>query len=454
MLLRIEDTDRTRLVEGSVENMLNVLASVGLIPDEGPNNPGDKGPYFQSERLQIYEKYVQELLHKEHAYYCFCSSERLDTLRKEQEELKLPTKYDGKCRFLTPDEVSSKLKEGVPYTIRLKVPQNQTIVFEDIIRGKIEITTKDIDDQVLMKSDGFPTYHLANVVDDHLMEVTHVIRGEEWIPSTPKHILLYEAFGWEKPVFGHLPLLLGKDGKKLSKRSGDVSVESYLEKGYPTEAILNYIALLGWNPKSTQEFFTMSELIEKFELTQVHKAGAIFDIERLEWFSSKYIVNYTEESLYDKILTYTKRYDAAFHDQILSFDKEYNLKIIKEVKGRMKKFADFKENAQVFYQEPKVVVDLALNEKMQITSKDVVKNGLLIALDILKRKWSDFWSVEEVKAAFIEEISKHGLKNGQVLWPVRVALTGEPFSPGALELIYILGVKKSIARIDNFLKEI
>lgn len=229
-MLRIEDTDRTRYVEGSIENLLQVLASVGLIPDEGPNNPGDKGPYLQSERLDIYRKYLDELIEKKHAYHCFCSSERLETLRAEQTGLGLATKYDGKCRYMSEEEIEKNLTEGKNYTVRLAVPKNKDVVFHDMIKGKIQVNTKDIDDQVLLKSDGFPTYHMAVVVDDHLMEVTHVIRGEEWVPSTPKHILLYEAFGWDAPVFTHLPLLLGNDKKKLSKRVGDVSVESYLQK--------------------------------------------------------------------------------------------------------------------------------------------------------------------------------------------------------------------------------
>ena len=229
-MLRIEDTDRTRLVEGSVENLMHVLASVGLIPDEGPNNPGDKGPYFQSERLDIYQEYIKTLLVDDKAYYCFCSSERLTQLREEQQSLKLPTKYDKKCRYCTPEETQEQLDAGKPFTIRLKVPDNTEISFIDAVRGKITIPSKDVDEQVLMKTDGYPTYHFAVVVDDYLMGVTDIIRGDEWIPSTPKHVLLYQAFGWEMPRFSHVPPLLGEGGKKLSKRTGDVSVESFLKK--------------------------------------------------------------------------------------------------------------------------------------------------------------------------------------------------------------------------------
>ncbi|NUJ97587.1 glutamate--tRNA ligase [Candidatus Gracilibacteria bacterium] len=449
-MLRVEDTDQSRYVEGSIENMLFVLASVGLIPDEGPNNPGEKGPYFQSQRLEIYQKYIAELIKNDKAYYCFCSSERLDELRNEQQELNLPTKYDQRCRYLTKEEIAQKLEAKLPYTIRLKVPKNEVIVFDDMIRGKIEIHTKDIDDQVLMKSDGFPTYHFANVVDDYLMEVTHVIRGEEWVPSTPKHILIYNAFGWTPPLFAHLPLLLGKDKKKLSKRTGDVSVESYLEKGYIVEALINYIALLGWNPKTTEEFFTIDELITRFDIVNVHKAGAVFDTERLDWFSGKYIASMDNEELFSKLLKYLNKYDESFYEKITQ-NEEYAKKILTELKGRMRRFDEFKEFSKFFYEEPNVRQDLLINEKMKIENFDIVKKGLQLARDILGAKDKKLTSPEEIKNTFIEAIQESGMKNGQVLWPLRVALSGEEFSPGALELIYLLGKEKSIQRIEKIL---
>ena len=323
-LIRIEDTDRTRLVEWSVENMLEVLASVWLIPDEGPNNPGNLGPYYQSERLDIYKKYVQELIDKDKAYYCFCSPERLTKLREEQQELWLPTKYDGKCRYLSAEEVKQKLDAGEPYTVRLKVPKNEIIEFEDLVKWKIKVPSKDIDDQVLLKTDWFPTYHLANVVDDHLMGITHVIRWDEWTPSTPKHVIMYDAFGWGKPVFAHIPLLLGTDKKKLSKRTWDVAVEKYLESWYLTESLLNYIALLGWNPKTTEEFFSLNELIERFDLKQVHKAWAVFDVERLKFFNAHYLKTLDLDYLYNKLKTYLSKYDKEFLEKIENFPEEYN----------------------------------------------------------------------------------------------------------------------------------
>lgn len=452
-MLRVEDTDRTRYVEGSIENMLKVLASVGLIPDEGPNNPGDLWPYYQSERLDIYTQYVQQLIDSDMAYYCFCSSERLDTLRKEQQELSLPTKYDGHCRYMTAEEIQEKLDAGIPYTVRLKVPKDREVVFHDTIKGKVTVHTKDIDDQVLLKSDGFPTYHLANVVDDHLMHVTHVIRGDEWTPSTPKHILLYEAFGWTPPTFSHIPLLLGIDKKKLSKRTGDVAVEQYLEKGYLTEALINYIALLGWNPKTTEEFFTITELIERFHLEQVHKAGAIFDVDRLDFFNAHYLKSMDIDMLYHKWMTYLERYDTDFLAKIQSYDESYNIKILGELTTRIKKFSDLPELTKFFYGEVTTVdTNLFLHEKMKITDMSMVQEVLKLARSILET--TDVGSLESIKNAFISGISDAGYKNGQVLWPVRVALSGEEFSPGALELVYIMGREKSIERIENILKQI
>lgn len=449
-LLRIEDTDRTRLVEWSVENMLNVLASVWLIPDEWPNNPWDKWPYYQSERLEIYKKYIDELLKKDLAYYCFCSSERLDELRAEQKSLNLPTKYDKKCRFLTKEEQEEKLKSWASYVVRLKVPENKEVIFEDTIKWKIKVATKDIDEQVLLKSDWFPTYHLANVVDDHLMWVTHVIRWEEWTPSTPKHILLYQAFGWEIPNFSHIPLLLGSDKKKLSKRTWDVAVEKYIEKWYLTEAIINYISLLWWNPKTTEEFFTMNELIERFDLNHVHKAWAVFDIERLNFFNSHYLKTLEIDYIYDKLKIYLSKYDKDFYNKILESDEDFNKKILNELKTRIKHFSEYKEYTNFLYNESKIPKeDLIVNQKMKIDSIELAKKWLELTLKILIEQKDDFETVDQVKQKFIEKIKQADMKNWQVLWPARCALSWEEFSPWALELIYILWNKESINRLEK-----
>lgn len=453
-MLRIEDTDQTRYVEWSVENLLWVLNTFWLTPDEWPNNPWSVWPYYQSERLEIYKKYVDELVKSGNAYYCFCSSERLDELRKEQQELWLPTKYDWHCKWLSTEEIQEKLNSWAPYTVRLKVPKWKKVVFDDVIKGRVEVDTKDIDDQVLLKSDWFPTYHMANVVDDHLMWVTHVIRWDEWTPSTPKHVLLYEAFWWTPPTFAHIPLLLWMDKKKLSKRTWDVSCESYLEKWYIIEAIINYIALLGWNPKSTEEFFTMNELIERFDLEAVHKAWAVFDIEKLEWFSAKYITNYDTNKLYDLLKKYLEKYDSEYAYTISKFDDNYNKKILKELQTRLKRLGEFRELTPFFYHDVhSISQELLVNEKMKIENIDIAKKWLYLALEILSAN-NDFKSVEEVKNAFIEWISKAEMKNWQVLWPVRIALSGEKESPWALELIFILWNKKSSERINDLLKNL
>ena len=448
-LLRIEDTDRTRLVEGSVENMINILTEVWLVPDEWPNNPWEVWPYYQSERLDIYQKYMKELIDKDMAYPCFCSPDRLEELRKEQTELWLPTKYDKKCRYLTKEEIKAKIDAGETYTVRLKVPENQVVEFIDWVRGKISINSKEIDDQVLMKTDWFPTYHFAVVVDDHLMWVTDIIRWDEWIPSTPKHILLYNAFGWEIPNHSHVPPLVWADRKKLSKRTGDVAVEKYLEKWYLVEALLNFLALLGWNPKTVEEFFTMDELIEKFELKNVQKAGAFFDIERLDFFNTHYLRNLDENYLYGKLLEFLEKYDKEFLENLKKFDENYNKKIFRELKTRIRYFAEYKDFTSLFYNEPKLLwKDVFVNWKMKIESIEDVKKALNFSLEILN-SIGNFEDFENIKNIFIEKIKESGFKNWQVLWPLRCALSGEEFSPWALELIYILWKEESEKRIQK-----
>ncbi|MBT4055828.1 glutamate--tRNA ligase, partial [Candidatus Peregrinibacteria bacterium] len=293
MILRIEDTDRERFVEGALENLIKTLDWCDIHYDEGPilkgddiEQKGDVGPYIQSERSKLYTKHAEELIEKGHAYHCFCTKDRLDDLRQKQESAKQATMYDRHCCGLSREEAERRIEAGEKYVVRQKIPYEH-LKFKDLIRGNVQFDGKTIDDQVLVKSDGFPTYHLANVVDDHLMGITHVIRGEEWLPSTPKHIFLYKAFGWETPEFAHIPLLLNKDRSKLSKRQGDVAVEDYTKNGYLREAIINFVAFLGWHPGAGEEneILSMEELEEKFTLDRVHKSGAIFDIEKLDWYN-------------------------------------------------------------------------------------------------------------------------------------------------------------------------
>ncbi|MEW6654905.1 MAG: glutamate--tRNA ligase, partial [Bacteroidota bacterium] len=280
-ILRIEDTDRNRYVEGAIENLIASLKWCGLEYDEGPDKEGRFGPYMQSQRLDLYKKLADELIEKGHAYYCFCTPERLKQLREEQEKQKLPqAKYDKHCLSLSKSDIEEKLASKIPHVVRLNVIPNQKIIFDDVIRKRVEFDSGNVDDQVLIKSDGYPTYHLANVVDDHLMQISHVIRGEEWLSSTPKHVLLYDSFGWERPTFAHLPLLLNPDKSKLSKRQGDVAVEDYRDKGYLQEALVNFVALLGWNAGDDKEFYFIDELIESFSLERVNNSGAVFDLEK------------------------------------------------------------------------------------------------------------------------------------------------------------------------------
>jgi nondiscriminating glutamyl-tRNA synthetase len=359
LLLRIEDTDRKRFVEGSVEGLINVLNWTGINYTEGVyledgkiEQKGDCGPYIQSERLALYKDYADQLVKDGKAYYCFCEPERLEKMREDQITSKTAPMYDRYClNNVSAEEVNKNLKSNCPFTIRLKVPENEIIEFNDLIRGKVSIHSKTIDDQVLLKSDGFPTYHLANVIDDHLMGITHVIRAEEWLPSTPKHILLYRAFGWDIPQFAHLPLLLSTDKKKLSKRMGDVAVEDYIKKGYLKEAIINFVTLLGWNPGegSTQEIFSMEELIEKFDLKHVHKGGAVFDLKKLDWLNAQYIKKLSVSELYTKSLEFWEQKDFYQNATMDKKSETYLKKVLSIEQERLENLSLVGESNKFFF---------------------------------------------------------------------------------------------------------
>lgn len=337
------------------------------MPDEGPNADGGNGPYFQSQRLPIYQKYLHELVEKGSAYYCFCSSERLSALHDEQEALKLPTGYDGCCRDLLLEESKKRVANGESYTIRLKVPKNETIVFNDLIRGRLEFNTNEVEDQVLLKSDGFPTYHGAIVIDDFLMGITHVMRGEEWISSIPKQVLTARALGMPLAEYAHMPNIMGSDGKKLSKRTGDTSVESYLENGYLTDALINFIAFLGWNPKTTQEIFSMDELIAAFDFTGMGKSGPILDPVKLDWMNAQYITRLSDDDLYARLEKYLSKYDAEFYENTFQkASKNLNLKIVHELKTRLKRLSEYKTLTTFMYGDAAVRPELLVNPKMKI----------------------------------------------------------------------------------------
>ncbi|MCD6176881.1 MAG: glutamate--tRNA ligase, partial [Candidatus Cloacimonetes bacterium] len=344
-ILRIEDTDQTRYVDGAVENLFITLKKMGLEYDEGPGKNGEFGPYYQSERTEIYNKYVQDLLDKGKAYKCFCTSEILDKMRKERKANGLDTRYDGRCRNLTEKEINTHLKNGDKYVVRLKIPQEGEITFYDIVRDKVTFPWNMIDDQILVKSDGFPTYHLANVIDDHLMEISHVIRGEEWLSSVPKHLFLYEAFGWKPPKMCHLPLLLNPDKSKLSKRQGDVAVEDFLNKGYLPETLINFVALLGWHAPGNEEFYTLSELEKVFSLKRINKSGSVFDIEKLNWMNGQYLRNIDLKLIGEYAIKYFKK--AGYH---IPNEKHY-LELVNIARSRIHKLDEVTEFAKPFFSE-------------------------------------------------------------------------------------------------------
>jgi glutamyl-tRNA synthetase, bacterial family len=345
-ILRIEDTDQARKVEGAVENLISTLNWAGLDYDEGPLKGGEFGPYYQSERLGIYKEHIDILLKKKKAYYCFCSSERLTSLREEQQKQKHQTMYDKLCLNFTEEEISNNLSKGLPHVVRLNVEHGVKIKFSDLIRGEVEFAGELVDDQILIKSDGYPTYHLANVVDDYLMKISHVIRGEEWLPSTPKHILLYEAFGWNKPVFAHLPLLLNPDRSKLSKRQGDVAVEDYRKKGYLKDALINFIALLGWTAGDDREVYNINELISGFTLERVNNSGAVFNLEKLNWLNAEHLRNKSDAKLLQMLRAELKQSGYSSAD----FSDEFLLNVITAMMPRVAFIKEIYEKGIYFFE--------------------------------------------------------------------------------------------------------
>lgn len=447
-ILRIEDTDRTRFVEGALENLIDVLNWAGLEYDEGVFKEngkivqkGEFGPYIQSERVQqgIYEKHIQKLLDEDKAYYCFCTQERLDNLRAQQKADGLMPRYDGLCRGISREEAEERVRNGEEHVVRIKLPANKDIHFTDAIKGNISINTNDMDDQVLIKSDGYPTYHFAVVVDDHNMKITHVIRGDEWVSSTPKHIYLYEAFGWTPPTFIHLPTVLGQDKKKLSKRNSDVAVEDFKKKGYLRDALINYIALVGWSPETNQEILSHDELIEQFNFDRVSRSGGVFDESKLEWVNSQYIKELSDEELANEIRPYLLEaglIDESFsHDELLEIASTFKTGISKFseiVKQTDFIFANFKDKA--FYKD----VEQNLNTDDAKTVLNALKN-------ILENEEMN----EELAKTIMKRVQKEtGIKGKSLYFPVRSALTGSEHGPEMLHIFMILGNKGILDRIN------
>ncbi len=449
MVLRIEDTDRERFVEGATESLIRTLQTFKIEHDEGAFlkddklvQKGDLGPYVQSERSELYQKHVDQLLKQGSAYRCFCTKERLDEMRKQQQLAKMPTKYDRHCCDLSGEDAQKKLDAGESYVVRMKVPEGKT-TFDDVVRGKVTIDNSEIDDQVLMKSDGFPTYHLAVVVDDHLMQISHIIRAEEWISSTPKHVMLYEMFGWDLPVFAHLPMVLNPDKSKLSKRQGDVAAEDYLAKGYLPEALVNFMALLGYNPKGDQEIYSFDELIKLFDLSKVNASGAVFDVDKLNWMNGHYIREKDVAELVELCRPYLDKAGKKVDTELL----QKTVQIEQERMTRLDEIVDMVDmyTGEIKFEDPSVIVWKKADQA------DAIQNleGVTEFLEGLGE--GELNSVELVEQALKRYIKDKGLQNGNVLWPTRVALSGQKASPSPFELIWALGKEESLKRLKSAL---
>lgn len=455
--LRIEDTDRNRFVEGAVENIIDALHWAGILIDEGVDKDehgrivqkGECGPYVQSERLVMYKKFVQELIASGHAYYAFDTPEQLEHMRREQETMKLPTAYDrdkmNNQFTLGEEETQKRLAAGDPYVIRMCVPKEGETQFDDAIRGRVTIQNNQVDDQILIKADGYPTYHLAVVVDDHTMGITHVIRGEEWLPSTPKHVLLYKAFGWEAPVFAHLPLLVNEQKQKLSKRHGDVSVEDFKEQGYLAEALVNFIAFLGWNPGDDREIFSLSELQEAFALEQVSKSAAVFNREKLNWYNKQYMMQLPLEEVTQRAIPFFVRNAVLSSEELTQSEALVRLRrAIALERSRVNTLAELPGALGFIYAK-----GLFYESDLLIWKKSTREATAAIVHDLLQflTERTGEWTTEALEADVRAWGEKSGYGTGDLLWPMRVALSGQKNSPGPFEIAAVLGREESLSRI-------
>ncbi|MFH1661749.1 MAG: glutamate--tRNA ligase [Candidatus Falkowbacteria bacterium] len=431
LILRIEDTDAKRKVEGAVESLIKILDWVGVKFDEGP--------YVQSERKNIYDKHIKKLIEEDKAYYCFCTPERLQKMREDQQQNKKAPRYDRCCRDLSKDEINKKIKSGEKFVIRQKMPLDGEVVSHDELRGYIKFNASDLEDHVLIKSNGIPTYQFASVVDDYEMKITHVIRGEEWIPSFPKNILLYKDFGWAPPKFFHMPLTLNKEGGKLSKRQGDVAVEDYRDKGYLKEALINFCVLLGWHPKDNKELFTLEELEKEFKLEDMGTSPAIFDIEKLDYINGYYIRQMDLEKLVELCKPYLGKN--------LKKTPEFIKKVIATEQERLKKLSEIGELTEFFFVD-KLRYDSELLIWKKLSELEV-KNNLEQVLEQLEKIPEKNWTNDSIEDALISYIKAKEEKVGNFLWPMRVALTGRKASPGPFEVAEVLGKEESLKRVEE-----
>ncbi len=435
-ILRIEDTDQERFVDGAVDVIYKTLKLAGISHDEGPDVGGDYGPYIQSERKNNYLDYAKELIEKDEAYYCFCTKERLESIKNDNPDKIL--KYDRHCLSLSKDEIQRNLDNNVPYVIRQKIKPGKT-TFYDEVYGSITVDNDDMEDQILIKSDLLPTYNFANVIDDHLMGITHVIRGSEYLSSTPKYNLLYEAFGWEIPTYIHVPPVMKSPSEKLSKRNGDASFQDLIEKGYLPEAIINYVALLGWAPSNNQEIFTMDELIKEFSIKGLSKSPAIFDIVKLTWMNGEYIKKLDFEKFYEMALPVLKS-SIKRNDIDLKTLAGY-------VQSRIGTINEIAEMVAFVNSVPEYDVSLYTHKKMK-TNEEISLNALKKLLPVLES--TENWDNNTIYAEMTTLAKENEMKNGQILWPLRTALSGQPTSPcGASELAVLLGKDETIARIKS-----
>ncbi|MCB0713885.1 MAG: glutamate--tRNA ligase [Ignavibacteriae bacterium] len=448
MILRIEDTDRTRFVEGAEEDFIKMCGWVGIEFDEGSGIGGEVGPYRQSERTDIYRQHIEMLVERGTAYYAFDTAEELDAMRGRQQQAGIAPKYDRSSMrnqfTLGEEETKRLLAEGAEHTIRLFVPLTGETRTRDLVRGESVFSNRLIDDQILIKSDGFPTYHLANIVDDHLMNITHVIRGEEWLPSLPKHIILYQAFGWEPPEFAHLPLILNKERKKFSKRDGDTSVKDFVAKGYLPEALVNFIALLGWNPTADREIYSLQEMIDLFELTKVNKSGAIFDVEKLNWMNGMYLRQLPVERLVDDLMPMLE--EAGFND----VDRAYAVTVVELVKERINFLHDVPEFADYLF-GPVTSFDEEYHAKQW---KEETGEQMKALADRLEGLAPVEWKTEMIEGVIRSYAEELGMSAGKLIHPLRLSLTGKRVGAGMFETMEVLGQERTITRLRDYLAKV
>jgi len=446
-IIRIEDTDQQRLVEGAVDRILSIIKDYGLDWDEGPKKGGEYGPYIQSERLDIYNNHALKLIDSGKAYYCFCTKDDLDQMRKEQQAKGAPkTMYDGRCRNLPAEEIAKNLSEGKSHVIRLKVPKDEIIEFDDLVYGHLSFNSNEVDDTVLLKSDGYPTYHLAVVVDDHMMNISHIMRGNDWLPSTPKHILLYRAFGWQPPKFVHLPNLKeqGKD-KKLSKRFGSVFAIDFLKEGYLVEALLNFLMFLGWNPGGEEEIYSLDEFIDEFDISRIHKTDLVaFDREKLLWLNGYYIRNKSLTELCKVI----KDWSVKFNIKLLGEEKstDYHLKVLDMIRERMKKFSEYESLTHYFYKDPEIDHEMLFK---YAKSEKRARQILEVLSGLLEKIPQDDWNQQNLEENIHQYLETADYSNKEFFMTLRIAVTGESATPPILEVMALLDKNTVLKRINS-----